>query len=80
MRIAVTSPGAVAVFKAVAKGVEMVEATVVQLVENPMDAGVAEALEYCDTVVFTAGRATYRLAEGLSGLGFTRRYAVWWLV
>jgi hypothetical protein len=45
MRIAVTSPGAVAVFKAVAKGVEVVEAPEVQLVESPLDAAaVAMAL------------------------------------
>jgi Uroporphyrinogen-III synthase len=64
MRVAVTSPGAVAVFKAVAKGMEVVEAPVVQLVENFLDvAAVAEALERCDAVVFATGRAAYRLAE-----------------
>ena len=64
MRIAVTSPGAVPVFKAVARGVEVVEAPMVQLVENPLDAAaVAVALERCDAVVFATGRAAYRLAE-----------------
>ncbi|MDT7874612.1 MAG: hypothetical protein RQ859_04425 [Pyrobaculum sp.] len=45
MCIADASPGAVAVFMAVAKGMEAGEAPVVQLVENPLDAAVAEALE-----------------------------------
>ncbi len=64
MRIAVTSPGALPVFKAVAKGVEVVEASVVHLVENPLDlSAVVKALEECDAVVFATGRAAYRLAE-----------------
>jgi uroporphyrinogen-III synthase len=64
VRIAVTSPGAVPVFRAVARGVEVVEAPMVQLVESPLDvAAVAEALERCDAVVFASGRAAYRLAE-----------------
>ena len=64
MRIAVTSPGAVSVFKAVVRGVEVVEAPMVQLVENPLDAAaVAMALERCDAVVFATGRAAYRVAE-----------------
>ncbi len=64
MRIAVTSPGAVPVFRAVARGVEVVEAPMVQLVEGPLDvAAVAEALDRCDAVVFASGRAAYRLAE-----------------
>jgi len=79
MRIAVTSPGAIPVFKAVAKGMEVVEAPMVQLVENPLDvAAVAEALERCDAVVFATGRAAYRLADEAKGPGSTRRYAVWW--
>jgi len=52
------------VFRAVARGVEVVEAPMVQLVENPLDAAaVAEALERCDAVVFVSGRAAYRLKE-----------------
>jgi uroporphyrinogen-III synthase len=70
MRIAVTSPGAVPVFKAVARDAEVVEAPVVQLVENPLDvAAVAEALERCDAVVFATGRAAYRLAEEAKRVG-----------
>ncbi|MDT7869552.1 MAG: uroporphyrinogen-III synthase [Thermoproteus sp.] len=70
MRIAVTSPGAIPVFKAVAKGMEVVEAPMVQLVENPLDvAAVAEALERCDAVVFATGRAAYRLADEAKGAG-----------
>jgi len=65
MRIAVTSPGAVPVFKAVARDADVVEAPVVQLVESRLDvAAVAEALERCDAVVFATGRAAYRLAGG----------------
>jgi len=74
MRIAVTSPGAVAVFKAVAKGVEVVEAPVVQLVESPLDAAaVAMALERCDAVVFATGRAAYRLADEAKRAGLYER-------
>ncbi|MFP3292062.1 MAG: uroporphyrinogen-III synthase [Thermoproteus sp.] len=70
MRIAVTSPGAIPVFKAVAKGMEVVEAPMVQLVENPLDvAAVAEALERCDAAVFATGRAAYRLADEAKGAG-----------
>jgi uroporphyrinogen-III synthase len=70
MRIAVTSPGAVPVFRAVARDAEVVEAPVVQLVENPLDvAAVAEALERCDAVVFATGRAAYRLAEEAKRVG-----------
>jgi len=48
----------------VARGVEVVEAPMVQLVENPLDAAaVAMALERCDAVVFATGRAAYRVAE-----------------
>ena len=51
-------------FRAVARGVEVVEAPMVQLVENPLDAAaVAVALEHCDAVVFATGRAAYRLAD-----------------
>lgn len=74
MRIAVTSPGAVPVFKAVARGVEVVEAPVVQLVENRVDvAAVVEALGLCDAVVFATGRAAYRVAEELKAAGVYER-------
>ena len=57
-------------FKAVAKGMEVVEAPMVQLVENPLDvAAVAEALERCDAAVFATGRAAYRLADEAKGAG-----------
>ena len=70
MRIAVTSPAALPVFKAVAKGVEVVEAPVVHLVENPLDvSAVVKALEKCDAAVFATGRAAYRLAEDAKRVG-----------
>jgi uroporphyrinogen-III synthase len=74
MHIAVTSPGAVSVFKAVARDAEVVEAPVVQLVENHLDvAAVAEALERCDAVVFATGRAAYRLAEEAKSVGLCEK-------
>ena len=51
------------------KGVEMVEATVVQLVENPMDAAVADALERRDLCRWGP---SVGLQKWLSGLGSTR--------
>jgi uroporphyrinogen-III synthase len=74
MRIAVTSPGAVSVFKAVVRGVEVVKAPVVQLVESPLDAAaVAMALERCGAVVFGTGKAAYRLAEEAKRAGLYER-------
>jgi uroporphyrinogen-III synthase len=70
MRIAVTSPGAVPVFKAVARDAEVVEAPMVQLVESRLDAAaVVEALRLCDAVVFASGRSAYRAAEELKAAG-----------
>jgi uroporphyrinogen-III synthase len=70
MCIEITSPGAVPVFKAVARVAEVVEAPMVQLVENRLDAvAVVEALGLCDAVVFTSGRSAYRTAEELKAAG-----------
>jgi nitric oxide reductase large subunit len=74
MCIAVASPGAVAVFMAVTKGMEVGEAPVVQLVEDLLT---RRWLRLWSAVVFAAGRAAYRLAEAAKRAGLYEKIRNW---